>query len=161
LAYFLTGEFTHALELEDVNLAAFRAAKSDYQIADSMTFHAGAFYRLGDAASSWEYVIEGLRWFSEHDNASGLARAIGMAAIVLLDYGDVELGARVTGATMQLVREKSVLLAPVKVLHLPDPTETSITKLGQARAQVLFDEGAATPLELVTERLLAMPAPGG
>jgi hypothetical protein len=160
LAFFLTGDYVHALELEEVNLAAFRAAKSDYQIADSMTFHAGAFYRLGDLASSWEYVREGLRWFSEHDNASGLARAIGMAAIVLLDYGDVELGARVTGATMQLVREKGVLLAPVKVLHLPDPTETAIAKLGEARARELLDQGASTPLEIVTEQLLAMPAPG-
>src|SRR5206468_4091937 len=62
LAFFLTGEYTYALKLEEVNLAAFRAAKSDYQIADSMTFHAGAFYRLGDAASAWEYVREGLRW---------------------------------------------------------------------------------------------------
>ncbi|HJP90056.1 MAG TPA: adenylate/guanylate cyclase domain-containing protein [Candidatus Limnocylindrales bacterium] len=159
LAFFLTGEYTHALELEEVNLAAFRAAKSDYQIADSMTFHAGAFFRLGKPRESWEYVVEGLRWFAEHDNASGLARAIGMAAIVLLDYGDVEFGTRVTGATMQLVREKSVLLAPVKVLHLPDPTETAIAKLGEARARELLDEGAATPIEVVTEQLLAMPAP--
>jgi predicted ATPase/class 3 adenylate cyclase len=161
LAFFLTGEYAHALELEEVNLAAFREAKSDYQIADSMTFHAGAFYRLGDPVSAWEYVREGLRWFSEHDNASGVARAVGMAAIVLLDYGDLEYGARVTGATMQLVREKSVLLAPVKVLHLPDPTETAIAKLGEARARKLLDEGAAIPLDEVTEQLLAMRAPGG
>ena len=126
-----------------------------------MTFHAGAFYRLGEAERSWQYVLEGLRWFSEHDNASGMARAIGMAAIVLLDYGDAEYGARVTGATMQLVREKSVLLAPVKVLHLPDPVETSIAKLGEARARELMGEGAATPLEVITEQLLAMATPGG
>ena len=143
-----------------LNLAAFRASKSDYQIADSMTFHAGAFYRLGNPTSAWEYVREGIRWFAEHDNASGIARAIGMAAIVLLDDGDVEFGARVTGATMELVREKSVLLAPVKVLHLPDPTETAIARLGEARAQELMAEGAATPLEVITEQLLAMPAPG-
>jgi tetratricopeptide (TPR) repeat protein len=161
LAFYLTGEYEHALELEERNLAAFRATKSDYQIADSMTFHAGAFYRLGKTESAWEYVREGLRWFSEHDNASGMARAIGMAAIVLLDAGNLEVGARVTGATMQLVREKSVLLAPVKVLHLPDPVETAIAKLGEARARELMDEGAATPLEVITAQLLAMPAPGG
>jgi hypothetical protein len=62
---------------------------------------------------------------------------------------------------MQLVREKGVLLAPVKVLHLPDPTDTAIAKLGEARAKELFDQGAATPIEVITEQLLAMPAPGG
>jgi hypothetical protein len=48
----------------------------------------------------------------------------------------------------------------VKVLHLPDPTETAIAKLGEARARELLDQGASTPLEIVTEQLLAMPAPG-
>lgn len=161
LALFLTNEIEQALEVESKNLEAFRAAGSEYQIADSTTFHAGAFYRLGDGASSWRYLIDGLRWFAEHDNASGLARAIGMAAIVLLDFGDVELGARVTGATMELVREKGVMLAPVKVLHLPDPTGTAIALLGEARAAALFAEGAATPLAQVVEQLLSMPGPGG
>jgi hypothetical protein len=160
LALFLTNEFTLALEVEARNLEAFRAAGSAYQIADSTTFHAGAFYRLGDGVSSWRNLVDGLRWFAENDNASGLARSIGMAAIVLLDFGDVEFGARVTGATMELVREKGVMLAPVKVLHLPDPTETAIARLGEARATALFAEGAATPLALIVEQILAMPAPG-
>ena len=55
------------------------------------------------------------------DSASGLARALGMAAIILLSDGDPELGARIAGATYRLVREKGVMLAPVKVLHLPGP----------------------------------------
>ena len=160
LALFLTNEFEMALEVEAKNLEAFRAAGSAYQVADSTTFHAGAFYRLGDGASSWRYLVDGLRWFADNDNASGLARSLGMAAIVLLDFGDVELGARVTGATMELVREKGVMLAPVKVLHLPDPTETAIARLGEARAAELLAEGAATPLALITEQVLAMPAPG-
>ena len=107
LAVFLTGDYDRALELEAENLAEFRAAGSEYQIADSMTFHAGVFLKSGDAATSWAYVIDGLRWFAENDNQSGIARALGMAAIVSLLHGDVELGARATGATYRIVEEKA------------------------------------------------------
>ena len=127
-----------ALELEAENLAAFRAAGSEYQIADSMTFHAGVYFRSGDPATAWEFVREGLRWFAENDNQSGIARALGMAAIVLLTYGDAELGARAAGATYGSFEEKGVMLAPVKVLHLPEPRDLAIERLGEARAEELF-----------------------
>ena len=44
-----------------------------------------------------------------------------MAAIALISESEPELGARLAGATYRLVREKGVMLAPVRVLHLPDP----------------------------------------
>jgi predicted ATPase/class 3 adenylate cyclase len=161
LALFLKGEYRTALEFEATNLTGFRAAGSEFQVADSMTFHAGVYYRLGDPVESWRYLVDGMRWFAEHDNASGIARALSMAAILLLDFGDVEAGARVTGATMELVRATGVMLAPVKVLHLPDPTATAIAKLGEARAAELFAEGAATSIPAMVEQLGSMPAPGG
>ena len=68
-ALFLTGDFNRALEVEAKNLEAFRAAGSAYQVADSMTFHAGVYFKLGDPATSWRYVCDGLRWFAENDNA--------------------------------------------------------------------------------------------
>ena len=117
LGVFLTGDYAGALELEGENLAEFQAAGADYQIADSMTFHAGVYLKSGDDAASWAYVQDGLRWFAENDNQSGIARALGMAAIVLLTSGDAELGARAAGATYRVVEEKGVMLAPVKVLR--------------------------------------------
>ena len=161
LAVFLTGDYGRALELETANLAAFRAAGAAYQVADSMTFHAGVYYRIGDLRTAWEFVVEGLRWFAENDNQSGIARALGMAAIVLLEHGDDEIGTRVAGATYQLAREKGVMIAPIKVLHLPDLATTASAKLGEARAAELLAEGATTPIGEIIEQVLAMPAPGG
>jgi hypothetical protein len=161
LAVFLGGDYERALELESENLAAFRAAGSWYQVADSMTFHAGVYFRGGKPATSWEFVQDGLRWFAENDNQSGIARALGMAAIVALTYGDAELGARLAGATYEIVREKGVMLAPVKVLHLPDPRDLAAERLGEERAAELMAQGAATPVQEIIEEVLAAPAPSG
>lgn len=159
LAVFLSGDYARALELEEINLAAFRAIGSAYQVADSMTFHAGVYYRAGDPATSWAYIADGLRWFAENENQSGIARALGMAAIVALTFGDAELGARAAGATYELVREKGVMLAPVKVLHMPEPSDLAIERLGADRARELLEVGATTALDQVIAEVLAAPAP--
>jgi predicted ATPase/class 3 adenylate cyclase len=159
LAVFLTGDYARALELESENLAAFRAAGSEYQVADSMTFHAGVYFKSGDPETSWSFIRDGLRWFGENDNQSGIARALGMAAIIVLTHGDAAFGARLTGATYQIVRDKGVMLAPVRVLHLRDPAEIAIERLGEARAKELMDVGAATPISEVIEEVLSAPAP--
>ena len=161
LAVFLTGDYEGALELESQNLAEFRAAGAEYQVADSMTFHAGVFLKSGDPATSWAYVRDGLRWFADNENQSGIARALGMAAIVALLHGDAELGARATGATYRIVEEKGVMLAPVKVLHMPDPRDLAIERLGAARAEELFRDGAAAPVDEIIDQVLAAPPPGG
>ena len=159
LGVFLLGDNKRALELEAENLAAFRAANSEYQIGDSMTFHAGVYFKSGDPTAAWEFVADGLRLFARNENQSGIARGLGMAAIILLTYGDAELGARVAGATYRIVREKGVMLAPVRVLHLRDPAELAAERLGQERASELMDAGADTPVEQVIEEVLAAPAP--
>ena len=159
LGVFLSGDSRRALVLEAENLAAFRAAGSEYQIADSMTFHAGVYHTAGDPTTAWGFVMEGLRWFADNDNQSGIARALGMAAIVQLTHGDAELGARAAGATYRIVEEKGVMLAPVKVLHLRDPRELAVERLGEARARELMAAGADTPVEDIIEEVLAAPAP--
>ena len=159
LGVFLLGDNERALALEAENLAEFRAAGSTYQIGDSMTFHAGVYFRSGKAKEAWEFVVDGLRLFAENDNQSGLARGLGMAAIILLTYGDAELGARVTGATYKIVREKGVMLAPVRVLHLRDPAELAVERLGEEQATELMNAGADTPLSQVVDEVLSAPAP--
>jgi predicted ATPase/class 3 adenylate cyclase len=159
LGVFLTGDYAGALELEGQNLAEFRAAGSEYQIADSMTFHSGVYLKVGDPAKSWEYVGEGLRWFAANDNQSGIARALGMAAIVLLLHGDADLGTRATGATYRIVEEKGVMLAPVKVLHMPEPKGLAIERLGEERARELLAIGADTPVAQIIAEVLAAPGP--
>lgn len=51
------------------------------------------------------------------------------------------------------------MLAPVKVLHLPDPKGLAIERLGEARAEELLREGADTPVEQVIADVLAAPGP--
>ena len=159
LAVFLAGEYETARELENENLGVFRRTGSQFQIADSMTLLSAVHWRLGDPATSWSRVCDALTFFASSDSASGLARALGMAAIILLADGDGELGARVAGATYRLVREKGVMLAPVKVLHLPDPAGLAVERLGAERSAELLSEGEAMSIEAVVALVLSMPSP--
>ncbi len=158
LGVFLTGDYASALELEQLNVEAFRATGATYLIADSMTLQSGMYWRMGDPATSWLCLREALQYFRETDNASGYARALGMAAIVLLADGDAELGTRIAGATYRLVREKGVMLAPVKVLHLPDPAGTAADRFGATLAAELLAEGEAIPIDDVVAMVLAKPS---
>jgi hypothetical protein len=81
-----------------------------------------------------------------------------MAAIVQLVHGDPELGARIAGATYELAREQNVMLAPVTVLHLPDPAGIAVERLGPGRAEELLRDGASTPLQQVIDEVLATDA---
>jgi predicted ATPase/class 3 adenylate cyclase len=159
LGVFLGGDYAVARELEAQNLEAFQRAGAAYQIADSHTLQAAIGFRLGEPAVARHHVQEGLRFFAANDNASGLARSMGMAAIIELGFGDPELGARLAGATHKLVREKAVMLAPVRVLHLDDPADTSVRTFGPERAAELMAIGADTAVEDLVALLLAMPEP--
>ena len=161
LGGFLSGDYASTLELESLNLEAFRRTGAQYLVADSMTLQSAIHWRLGDPATSWRRLLESLRYFRETDNTSGLARALGMASIVLLADGDAELGARIAGATYRLVRVQGVMLAPVMVLHLPDPAQTAAERFGADRAAELLAEGEAIPIDEVVATVLARPSPAG
>jgi predicted ATPase/class 3 adenylate cyclase len=158
LAEFLAGSFETARDLEEVNREEFRRSGSQSQVADSVTFLSAVYLRLGDIVTSWDRMLESLRRFAEIDSASGLARGLAMASIILFERDEPELAARVAGATYQLVRDKGVMLAPVRVLHMDDPAETAIARFGSARAEELMADGAATPIpEIVAEVLATAP----
>jgi hypothetical protein len=78
-----------------------------------------------------------------------------MAAIIQIVHGDPDLGTRIAGATYELAREQQVMLAPVTVLHLPDPKGLAEERLGPDRAGELLATGAATPLADVIDEVLA------
>lgn len=159
LGVFLGGDYVRARELEEQNLEAFRRSGSSFQVADSQTLQSAIGYRLGEPRRAWQKLQEGLAFFAANDHASGLARSLGMAAIIVLEYGDPELGARLAGATAKLVREKAVMLAPVKVLHLPDPVETAVARLGPERAAELMAVGEDTAVEDLVALVLGTPEP--
>ncbi len=161
LAVFLGGDYRAAFELEEQNLEAYRRIGSLFQIADSMTFLSAVYFRLDDPVTAWQRLVEGLRFFAATDSASGLARGLGMASIILFRYGDPELAARVAATTYKLVRDKGVMLGPVKVLHLPDPADLAVQALGPDRAAELLADDAAPPVNEAIEMILAMPEPTG
>ena len=161
LATFLAGDYATARELELTNLATFRTRSSQLQVADSLTLLAGVNWRLGDLDEGWLRIQESLELFAAIDSASGLARVLGMAAIIQLSDGDPELGARLAGAAYKLVREKGVMLAPVRVLHLPEPAALLTARFDEARSQELMDEGDAMALDAVVATVMASPPTPG
>ncbi len=160
LAVFLGGENERARTLELENLEVFRRTGSLFQIADSTTLLSAIDWRVGDPAASWGHATDALRFFAEIDSASGLARVLGMAAIIQLSDGDPETGTRIAGAVYRLVRDQGVMIAPVKVLHLPDPAGMATERLGPARTAELLAEGELIPIPDIIEQVLEMPAPG-
>jgi hypothetical protein len=80
-----------------------------------------------------------------------------MAAILQLEHADAAFGARIAGCAAELARERNLMLAPITVLHLPDPTATAGVVLGRGRADELLRLGAATPLAEAIAEVLATP----
>jgi len=78
---------------------------------------------------------------------------------VLLTNADAELGARVAGAVYRLVREKDVMFAPVKVLHLPDPAVLAAVRFGSDGAAERMDEGGSIPIDEMVAQVLAAAPP--
>ncbi|HEY3072086.1 MAG TPA: adenylate/guanylate cyclase domain-containing protein, partial [Candidatus Limnocylindrales bacterium] len=146
LGAFLDGEYAAARNVSEGHLAKFRERGSSFQVADTLTLLSGIDFQMGNPVGSWRRVTEGLSIFAERDAASGIARALGMAALLQVRYGDAELGARIVGATLELQRQKNVMIAPTRVLHLPEPAVLATDRLGRERAEALFEEGAALPV---------------
>jgi hypothetical protein len=159
LAEFLAGSFETARDLEELNRDEWRHSGSQSQIADSVTLLSAVYLKLGDIVTSWERMQESLRLFAEIESPSGLARGLAMASIILFERDEPKLAARVAGATYQLVRDKGVMLAPVRVLHMDDPAETAIARFGATRAEELMADGAATPIPDIVAEVLATAPP--
>ncbi len=161
LGVFLAGDDAQAIALQEENLAAYRRNASRNEIADASTLLAGILFRHGEPALAWERMIEGLRTFAASEFWSGIARDLVVAAQLQVVHGDAELGARVAGAVHELARERGLMLAPIKILHLPDPAELAVERLGQHRAEELLRAGAAVPIDEVIDEVLAAPVPTG
>ena len=70
-------------------------------------------------------------------------------------------GGRVAGAAYRMAREQGAMLAPVEVLHQPDPAGLATERFGADRTAELLAEGAAVPLADIAAQILAMPSPTG
>jgi hypothetical protein len=55
-----------------------------------------------------------------------------------------------------LARPTNVMLAPITVLHMPDPRGLAVDRLGADRTGELLEIGAATALEASIEEVLAV-----
>jgi tetratricopeptide (TPR) repeat protein len=156
LGLVLAGDYEAALEQQEAAIDRFRLDVSHTEVADSQTLLSAILFLLGRPQDAWREMAEALRFFTAGSLASGTARAMVMAAIVDVVHGDPDRGARIAGVTYELARVQGVMLAPVTVLHLPEPRDLAIARLGTERAEALLAIGAATPLETVVEEVLAI-----
>jgi len=159
LSLFLGGEYTRARELETLNLDLFRRAGSPMQIASASTLLSAIEWRGGDVEQGWERLIGALSLFHSLEHPPGLVRVLGLASIMLLAGGPSEVGARAAGATYRLVRERGLMLGPVHVLHLPEPSTLAEAQFGLERAAELMAEGEAMTPDDVVAAIAGSPAP--
>lgn len=159
LSLFLGGEYARARELEALNVDVFRRAGSQAQVASGSTLLSAIEWRAGDVEGAWRTLMGALSLFHELEHPPGLVRALGLAAIMLLSGGPSEVGVRAAGATYRLVRERGLMLGPVHVLHLPEPSGLAEAWFGPGRAAELMAEGEGMSIDDVVAAVAAAPPP--
>ena len=130
------------------------------QVASASTFLSAVEWRAGDTEHGWQRLIGALSVFHSLEHPLGLSRTLCLASIMLLSAGPSELGARAAGATYLLAREKGLMLGPVHVLHLPEPSVLAEAQFGAKRAAELAAEGEAMTTDDLVAALAASPPPG-
>jgi non-specific serine/threonine protein kinase len=153
LAHLLSGEFDAAQELEERNLADFERTQSWYRIADSRMLLGAILWRKGKFAEALASARTAVRTLPELVGGSTIA-ALAVIALAQADLGEVELATRLIGAVRAIQAATGEALAPVQVLHLPDPEDVVRARLEPARAEELLAEGRA--MEVAQVRLLAL-----
>jgi predicted ATPase/class 3 adenylate cyclase len=140
LAHYLGGDAATARELEERNLADFRATQSWYRVADGLML-LGAIARLGGRPlDAIENAREALRALPQRVGGSTIG-ALGVIAVVEGESGDAERGARLAGAIRAIQAETGEALALVTVLHMPHPADVARERLGPAEAERFMAEG--------------------
>ena len=160
LSLFLGGEYERARELQTLNIEVFERGGSQMQVASASTFLSAVEWRAGDPEGGWRRLMGALSLFYSLEHPLGLTRTLGLASIMLLSAGPSEVGARAAGLTYRLVREKGLMLGPVHVLHLPEPSVLAEARFGVARAAELMTQGEATTADELVAALAASPPPG-
>ncbi len=150
LGTFLGGDRATARELETANLESFRASGSWYRTADSHTLLSAIEYLNGNGAAAVEHIREALAIVGPRGIATPTIGALGVAALVALENGELEKGARLAGASAGLAVRAEVANAMILVLHLPDPVVIARERLGEA-ADALVAEGEALSYDAAIE----------
>lgn len=158
LALFLDGEYARARDLQAQNLEAWRES-SAVEFADGSTFMAGVLYRLGDLPAAWAHLHDGLRIFDASQLESGLIRSLAMASIIQFGAGNPDFAVRIAAVVYALMGDQSLMLAPVKVLRLPDPAGLAAEQFGQQRAAELIGSGGTVPRDDIIAEVLAAAPP--
>jgi hypothetical protein len=160
LSLFLAGGYARARDLEMVNVEVFARSGSQAQVASGSTLLAAIEWRAGDVEQGWQRLMGALSLFDGLQHAPGLVRTLGLSSIMLLSSGPSEIGARVAGGTYRLVREKGLMLGPVHVLHLPEPSALAEAWFGPERAATLMAEGEGMTTDDLVAALAAAAPPG-
>ncbi len=146
LGAFLGGDREAARDLESVNLAAFRRSGSWYRTADSLTLLSAIDLLNGDQPSAQAHIREALSILGPRAMAAPLVGALGVAALIAMSNGELEIGARIAGASAALARRAELTNAMIQVLHMPDPETVARARSGDS-AETFLAEGAALSVD--------------
>ena len=153
LAHLLAGEYDVAQDLEERNLADFERTQAWYRISDSRMLLAAILWRKGAADAALASARAAIRALQDPVGGSTIA-SLAVVALALVDLGDTETAARLTGAIRAVQAATGEALASVQVLHLPDPEDVVRARLDAARADALLADGAE--LGIARARVLAL-----
>ena len=146
LGAFLGGDHATARRLEAVNLEGFRQSGSWYRTADSLTLLSAIEFSAGDIGAADAHIREALSIVGPRGLTAPIIGALGVSAHIALARGDLELAARLAGASAALARRHEITNAGIEVLHMADPAAAVRDRLGP-EADGLLAEGELLSLE--------------
>ncbi len=155
VGYVFAGDAASALALEEQNLAVFRRTQAAYRISDSLMLLSAIHRQAGDVDAARSRAREAIASMPQHVGGSTIG-ALGVLAIVEAESGDPVLAGHLVGAIQAIQAETGEALAPVSVLHLPDPADLLRERLGDDAAEGLIAEGR----ELRPEQAIALVLTG-
>jgi tetratricopeptide (TPR) repeat protein len=152
-AMFHMGEFAAARQLQEQNVAAFKAAKEPFRAAVGSGFLSYLEAKDGRYGIARDMQREAFDVFRAADDRHWMVRELMVAAASAVIVGDLTLAAKLCGAYDVLREPLGEMATPIKTLNLPDPMVQARDGLGEDAFAGAYAAGRAMSLDEVTALL--------
>jgi predicted ATPase/class 3 adenylate cyclase len=143
------GAYAAARELQEQNLAAFRASGESYRVGAALTLLAGINLRAGVYDQGRALLAEAVGILHEIRDTHSIVRIAIIASSLAVAEGQMERAARLGGAADALRAPLGDIATPLQMLRLPDPLPTARAALGDAAYDAVYAEGRKLNLDEV------------
>jgi predicted ATPase len=150
---FHMGEFAAARAQQEANVAAFRAAGQTFRVAVGTGFLSYLESKEGRYDVAREMLREAFGIFRAAGDTHWMVRVLVLAAASAVVVGDMELAARLSGATDVLREPLGDVATAVQTLHIPDPADEARERLGDAAFERAYAAGRALTQDEVASLL--------